>query len=428
MTKIIELQTENFKRIKAVEIQFRQKGLTVIGGKNAQGKTSVLDSIMFTVGGKKYMPDNVNRKESMSNAYQKVVFDNGIVAERKGKNHDLYVTDTKGMKAGQTLLDSFVSSFALDIAKFMNGDDKAKAKTLLSIIGLDDKLAEMDKEEKTLEQERLFIGRDLKTVTGALAKMEHYEDVPEQPVDTSALLEAQHTAIETNKYNESRRSELKRFNEQFEHMVERKKELTKQLEALTDSMADLSDRIIVESEAVALLKDVDITGISEQIESAAEINAKIAANARYAEMEQQVNDCRNKYNDYDTKIKNLRDSRIALLEGAEMPLNGLTIEDGRLLFKGQPWGNMSGAEQLIVATSIVRKINPECGFVLLDKLEQLDEDTLSEFNTWLETVDLQAIGTRVSTGAECTVIIEDGSVKEDNTKSISESEWNWKGE
>ena len=81
---------------------------------------------------------------------------------------------------------------------------------------------------------------------------------------------------------------------------------------------------------------------------------------------------------------------------------------------------MSGAEQLVVATSIVRKINPNCGFVLLDKLEQLDEDTLREFNTWLESVDLQAIGTRVSTGSECTIIIEDGTVKEE------ENTWEWK--
>lgn len=69
---------------------------------------------------------------------------------------------------------------------------------------------------------------------------------------------------------------------------------------------------------------------------------------------------------------------------------------------------MSGSEQLRVAAAIVRKLNPDCGFVLLDKLEQMDSVTLQEFGQWLEQEGLQAIATRVSTGDECSVIIEDG--------------------
>ena len=69
---------------------------------------------------------------------------------------------------------------------------------------------------------------------------------------------------------------------------------------------------------------------------------------------------------------------------------------------------MSASEQLRVATAIVRKLNPECGFVLLDKLEQMDSETLAEFGDWLEEQGLQAIATRVSSGDECQIIIEDG--------------------
>ena len=73
---------------------------------------------------------------------------------------------------------------------------------------------------------------------------------------------------------------------------------------------------------------------------------------------------------------------------------------------------MSGAERLKVSTAIVRKLNPQCGFVLLDKLEQMDMTTLQEFSAWLEAEGLQAIATRVSTGSECQIIIEDGMVKD----------------
>lgn len=71
---------------------------------------------------------------------------------------------------------------------------------------------------------------------------------------------------------------------------------------------------------------------------------------------------------------------------------------------------MSGSDRLKVSTAIVRKLNPKCGFVLLDKLEQMDLVTLNEFGQWLEQEGLQAIATRVSTGDECSIIIEDGYV------------------
>lgn len=69
---------------------------------------------------------------------------------------------------------------------------------------------------------------------------------------------------------------------------------------------------------------------------------------------------------------------------------------------------MSGSQQLMVATAIVRKLKPDCGFVLIDKLEQMDQITLDQFGKWLEDEGLQAIATRVSTGDECSIIIEDG--------------------
>ena len=102
--------------------------------------------------------------------------------------------------------------------------------------------------------------------------------------------------------------------------------------------------------------------------------------------------------------------RMKLLEGADMPLEGMGVEDGKLTYMGQTWGDMSGSEQLRVATAIVRRLKPECGFVLVDKLEQMDARTLAEFADWAESEGLQVIGTRVAADESCTVIIEDGRV------------------
>lgn len=55
----------------------------------------------------------------------------------------------------------------------------------------------------------------------------------------------------------------------------------------------------------------------------------------------------------------------------------------------------------------------------------MDLDTLQEFGQWLETEKLQAIATRVSTGDECSIIIEDGYVAGQKTlvSEVAKSGW-----
>ena len=86
------------------------------------------------------------------------------------------------------------------------------------------------------------------------------------------------------------------------------------------------------------------------------------------------------------------------------------MDEGKLTYHGMNWDSLSGSDQLKVATAIVRAVNPRCSFVLIDKLEQLDLTTLKEFGDWLEKENLQVIATRVSTGPECSILIEDGEV------------------
>ena len=138
--KINKLEIENVKRIKAVKVEPTASGLTVIGGKNNQGKTSVLDSIAWALGGEKYRPSMAQREGSVIPPTLHIVMSNGLVVERKGKNSSLKVTDPSGQKGGQQLLNEFVEQLALDLPKFMESSNKEKARTLLRIIGVGDQL------------------------------------------------------------------------------------------------------------------------------------------------------------------------------------------------------------------------------------------------------------------------------------------------
>ena len=54
--KIAALEAENVKRIKAVALTPSPTGLTIVGGNNNQGKTSVLDALAWALGGEKFRP------------------------------------------------------------------------------------------------------------------------------------------------------------------------------------------------------------------------------------------------------------------------------------------------------------------------------------------------------------------------------------
>ena len=156
-----------------------------------------------------------------------------------------------------------------------------------------------------------------------------------------------------------------------------------------------------------------------------ETNRKVRANLDKDKAEEDALTYRNQYDALSVKIQETREQKSLLLENAELPLPELSVENGELVYKKQKWDNMSGSDRLKVSTAIVRKLNPKCGFVLLDKLEQMDLNTLNDFGRWLEQEGLQAIATRVSTGEECSIIIEDGyAVKEDGF--TAEKKKNWK--
>lgn len=141
MVKIASVQAENVKRVKAVYMEPKPEGLTVIGGRNGQGKTSVLDAIAWALGSGRMAPTNPRREGAAGDPRLRVVMDNGLVVERKGKNSALKVTDPEGRKGGQQLLDSFIDGLALNLSRFMEAPDRDKAETLLRIVGVGDREA-----------------------------------------------------------------------------------------------------------------------------------------------------------------------------------------------------------------------------------------------------------------------------------------------
>lgn len=416
--KINSLELENVKRVKAVKLEPTKNGLTVVGGKNNQGKTSVLDAIAWALGGAKYKPSQAQREGSLVEPQLHIELSNGMVVERLGKNGSLKVTDPSGQKGNQSLLDGFISQFALDLPKFMEADKNTKAKILLQIIGVGDQLSVFDKQESELYNRRTEIGRIADQKKKYADEMVQWDGVPEEIVSAAELIQQQQEILARNGRNQELRSQVNNLEAQKALLEQRIEEAQKVLNTMHEQFAELMEKLSIANTNAKDLQDESTAELEESIANIDSTNAKVRDNLNKQRAQEEADEYKRQYGDLTTQIEEVRKSRMELLNGVEMPLDDLSVQDGELIYKGQKWDNMSGSDQLKVATAIVRKTNPKCGFVLLDKLEQMDVDTMKEFGKWLQDNNLQAIATRVSTGDECSIFIEDGySVDKEGNKT-----------
>ena len=403
--KITQFEAENVKRIKALTLTPAPTGLTVIGGRNNQGKTSGLDAIVWALGGDRYRPSQAQREGSALPPRLRLELSNGIIVERSGKNCDLKVTDASGRKAGQQLLNSFVEQLALDMPRFMQSTSKEKAAALLRITGLEEQVEKLERQEKELYNQRHAIGQIADQKAKYAKELPCYPEAPNQPVSAYDLIQRQQDILAQNGENQRKReraaqlaSEMERVGKELALLEERYKALCADYETAKKSALDLQDEATDELEAS--IRDIEA------------VNVKVRTNQDKARAEAEAKECSDQYAGLTAQLEAVRQQKTDLLQGAKLPLPGLSVEDGELTYQGKPWDCMSGSDQLKVSTAIVRALKPNCGFVLLDKLEQMDLETLREFSAWMEAEGLQGIATRVSTGGECSIIIEDGYAKD----------------
>lgn len=422
--KINSLEIENIKRVKAVQLKPLENGLTVIGGKNGQGKTSVLDAIAWALGGDRFRPSQPNREGSYVPPNLHIVLSNGLVVERKGDKGALKVIDPNGNKGGQQLLNEFVEQLAINLPKFMEQTSKEKANTLLKIIGVGDKLYELETKEQQLYNHRHTIGQIADQKAKFAKEMPCYAGVPKEPVSALELIKQQQILLAKNGENQRKRQQVAELETKRVMLNERISALSEQLKQLSSEYGELEKNLDIAKKSAADLQDESTAEIEQSISNIEQLNIKILANLEREKAEIDAEDYKRQYDKLTEEIEKVRFDKTALLDSADLPLAGLSVENGELIYNGFKWDNMSGSEQLKVSTAIVRKLNPKCGFVLIDKLEQMDTETLEEFGKWLESEGLQAIATRVSTGDECSIIIEDGYSHENNAAvGISKPTW-----
>lgn len=412
--RIASLELENVKRVRAVALTPTAEGLTVIGGRNKQGKTSILDGIAYALGGERRRPSELQNRDGVAQARMEVRLSNGLIVTREGKNAALKVLDPSGQKAGQKLLDSFIGEFSLDLPKFLQLDSKRKGEVLLGLVPERDRLEELERRERRLYDERLVAGREAERKRHYADGLAEHPDAPLELVSAAELSAKLSEALGANAQRQRARDRLVQLRldvdasrSALEAEQERMAEAERRLRDAVER-ASAAEQRLAKAQSESIPDDIDTGPIEEEIRGIDALNSKVRVNLEKARATDEAKQAEEEYRALSREIDAVREERRSLLATVSWPLEGLSISDGELTFGGQRWDCMSASEQVRVGTAICQALKPECGFVLLDKLEQFDPQELASFGEWLRERGLQGIGTRVSVGAECAVVIEDG--------------------
>ncbi len=401
--KIIKLEAENFKKIKAVEI--KPDGNTVmITGKNGAGKSSVLDAIMAALCGKKSWP---NKPVRDGEKQAKVVVDLGeyVVTQKFTEvGGSLSVVGAKGLKATspQALLDRIVGKLAFDPMAFCQETPKNQRQTLMDLVGLT--FVDLDKSAEGIKAARSFAKMEKERLQHQAEEIPYNPAVPKVAVSASAMIQEYQAAIKSNAEAVKKQDNLKKLEQIITHTKEKIAELQSYLvkceKSYTEDSFDLPE--FVSDEFMAKLKAA-IANIDEQ-------NTAIQQNQRRAELLQQAEDHAERFSSLGREMKEVEGKRATRLSAVKMPVEGLTIGDGCVFYEGLPLVQVNSAKQIEIGVAVAIGLNPDLRVMRMDG-NNLDSDSLAIISKMVKDNDYQAWIEKVDETGEVGIYIEDGEVK-----------------
>lgn len=411
MSGIIRLTAANVKRLKAVEIT-PTGAIVEITGRNGQGKSSVLDTIVMGLGGKAMdCPEVVRRGEDSASAVLEL--DNGITVKRSwtpdGKQY-LSVIDGDGnkIKSPQGALDSLVGRLSFDPLAYARMKPAEQVATLKQIVGLD--FSALDKQRAMAYEARTATNRELERAKAQLAAMPPVENPPAAEVVVSDLIalrdQHQRTIAENNKL----RAYLKQEASQIDDMQSQAENLRQQLSALTERIRARNEHYVKTAMEASKLSDPDLSGITDRIRNAEADNARYRAAQARAEKADAVKYLTNTTAELTQTIEEIDENKKATLASAAMPVPGLSFDGDSLLMNGLPFEQASQAQRLLVSVAMGLALNPTLRIMLIRDGSLLDSDSMAQLAAFAEANDAQVWIETVSDGDGQGFIIEDGTV------------------
>lgn len=403
---IIEFSATNVLRLRDVGIK-PNGDVQIIGGDNANGKSSVLNAIWLALGGK---DASKNFSKIVHNGQDKaqVRLDLGdLVVTRtwdaQGKTR-LQVSDAEGhpLRSPQTRLDALVGRLAYDPLAFMRKSPREQRSEFLEAVGVD--LSSLDEARKEIYDERTEVTRAIK----AVGTPQIDPDLPEKETSLSDLL--------------AQIQECEESNRQYEQLVQSRDahkayilQAQEQIKQLQESL-EASQRAVQQAEEqLSLRQPVDTSELRTRLSTAEEQNAFIAQNSLERAKQEKISSLQSQHDDLTKQLEEIDQAKLECLRDSANLVPELTVEEDSLYYNGSPLSQASSAEQLKVSAAIGAAADPEIRVMLIRDASLLDRKSLQYMYELAEDLDFQIWLERVGDADADAVIIEDGYVSENNS-------------
>lgn len=437
--RIVRLEVENVKGIKAVQIT-PDSNMVVVGGENDEGKSSLLDSIMYALGGKGTLPPEPLRKGERK-GHINVRLDGDeppglrpITVSRTfdAKGHTtLKITGDDGstFPKPQTLIEEFYQHATFDPHGFARQSPKDQVATLMTLTGLD--FTEADAERKGLYDERTAVNREVRSLQVRLDAATTYEDAPDKEVSIAVLSTELTRRIEANREVDDAHARL--ATRQRGHG-----EIGAETDAAAATVArlqrELSDAIVAATRASQASKESrdalasyhqevetlvmeDTDEIQSQITTAEETNQQVRANQAAKTLDHEYKVKVSASDGLTSHIEDIDADKTRRIAAAEFPVPGLGFGEDCVTFDDLPLDQASSSAKITVSTEIGFALNPRLPIALIRDGALLGDGRVAEIAAIAEKHGGQVWIEVVGDPGGCSVVIEDGRVREETPEA-----------
>jgi DNA repair exonuclease SbcCD ATPase subunit len=393
--KIITLTAENIKRLKAVDITPAEH-VQIVGGRNAQGKTSVLDAIWLALGGGP-AARTTTRPIRDGEDHASVRLDLGdLVVTRTwtGDKTALKVESADGAKYGspQGVLDALVGRLSFDPLEFTRLSAREQVAALLDLVDLDVDLDALATERQQAYDDRAEIGRQGKAIGDVPAPV---DGVPDEEVSASDLIAELQQAEDANRDIRTAGSSVKLLTDRIAELQREMSQAQTNLKAAKTG-ADKTPR--------------DTDAIRDRLTTVEETNRAVRRNTEVRAQSVRKSALRKQYDALTATIDGLDKSKSSALAKAKFPVDGLGFDDSGVTFEGIPFSQASSAEQIRVSLAMAMSLNPKLRVIRILDGSLLDAESLALIEGMAKAADYQIWIERVGDADGIGVVIEDGQV------------------
>ena len=425
---VVSLKVDSFMRIVAAHVHPDATGLVEVRGKNGQGKSSLIQSMLSALKGDRPPLPITEGAHGGSVVVDlgELVVEETLTRDANGKAKAGLVVKDKhtGNKRGspRALLKELTNRLADPVA-FLEAKPEEQVKTALGVLGLDEKLAGLEGLAEVCYDKRRDLGRDRDRLAKALQEIEHeVSGFPAPPSEGSieALTDQLRAAEEHNAVRVSAAAAMEALEDRGKRQADRITELEAELEeARAAKIATAEEWKVARDRFKALGDRIETEPYRAQLLEHEEASKHAGRRELLESTRQQHADADEQWQAAEGALAEARGAIATLLAETKFPVEGMSYsaETKALTIGGVPLEQASQSERVKVAAAIAMAGNPTIRVIFVRDGSLFDEDSKAQlagialenrFQCWFEEVDSNADGVGI--------YIEDGQAFEEGGK------------